>query len=689
MKKKVFSLLVIACLLILCYGCKNAKEDTLLEDYKRPEVVSDSLYVNKVDNLDDDFALGMDASTVLALEASGVKYYDFDGTEKDVFQILSDNGINYIRVRVWNDPFDKDSNGYGGGNCTIDTALEIGKRANKYGMKLCVDFHYSDFWADPAKQMAPKAWKGLDYLEEMAPALYEYTKECLTTLKNEKIAVGMVQIGNETNRYLCGTKVWANICALLSAGSKAVREVYPKALVAVHFANPEKVTNYPDYAYRLNYYNVDYDVFGSSYYPYWHGTLENLSEVLSGVAKDYNKKVMVLETSYAFTSKDTDFSGNTISDGGAFVKAYPFTIQGQANSVRDVVDTIKNKTTNGCGVFYWEGTWISVGTSSFEENSAKWEKYGSGWAASYATEYDPNDAGKYYGGCAVDNQAFFDEHGHVLESLKVFSLMKKGNVVSLSVDATEENTYILDFGANISLPSKINAVMNDDSKQEVDVTWDSLCLVNEDTSVTEISKLDTEELINAAINYMKTHGVAKYKLVGKAGTLDAICYISMVEFNYLTNYSFEEDANQTFIPKGWTVNKIKNSNELWVEDKSTDSKTGKNHYHFWAEGTNNVEFELEQKVENLNAGKYKYSISIMGGDGGTTNIYAYVKINGEIVKKAAGYITEYNKWMTMTISPFEYNGTDEIIVGIYVQCDGAGNGAWGKIDDALLNAYIE
>ena len=79
----------------------------------------------------------------------------------------------------------------------------------------------------------------------------------------------------------------------------------------------------------------------------------------------------------------------------------------------------------------------------------------------------------------------------------------------------------------------------------------------------------------------------------------------------------------------------------------------------------------------------------MGGDGGTTNIYAYVKINGEIVKKAAGYITEYNKWMTMTISPFEYNGTDEIIVGIYVQCDGAGNGAWGKIDDALLNAYIE
>ena len=669
-------------------GCKK-KDDTLLEDYKRPNVTSDSLYVDKVEGLDDDFALGMDASTVLALEASGVKYYDFDGTEKDVFQILSDNGINYIRVRVWNDPFDKDGNGYGGGNCTIDTAIEIGKRANKYGMKLCVDFHYSDFWADPAKQMVPKAWKGLDYSEEMPNALYEYTKQCLEKLKDERIAVGMVQIGNETNKYMCGTKIWANICSLISAGSKAVREIYPKALVAVHFANPEKVTNYPDYAFRLDYYQVDYDVFGSSYYPYWHGTLDNLSEVLSDVATKYNKKVMVLETSYAYTSEDTDFSGNTISDGGAFVKAYPFTLQGQANSVRNVVNTVKNKTTGGCGVFYWEGTWISVGGLSWEENSAKWEKYGSGWASSYAKEYDPNDAGKYYGGCAVDNQAFFDQNGHVLESIKVFSLMKKGNKIALKVDATEENTFILDFGANISLPDKINAVMSDDSKQEVSVTWDSFNLVNEDTTVVEISKLNSEDLVSAAISYMKTHGVAKYKLIGKADGLDAVCYISMVEFNYLTNYSFEDDANQTVVPTGWTVNEIKKANELWVEDKSTDSKTGKNHYHFWAEGTNNVEFELEQKVEGLNAGMYKFSISIMGGDGGETDIYAYVKINGEIVKKASGYITEYNKWMSMTISPFEYNGTDEIIVGIYVKCGGAGNGSWGKIDDALLNAYIE
>ena len=665
-----------------CNGNNNTN------NYVRPEVTSNSLYVEKVEGLDDDFVLGMDASCVLALEASGVKYYDFDNKEKDVFQILSDNGINYIRVRVWNDPFDKDGNGYGGGNCTIDTALEIGKRAKQYGMKLSVDFHYSDFWADPAKQMVPKAWQGMDLMNEMPDALYQYTKESLQKLKDNQIPVGMVQVGNETNGYLCGTKTWSYISGLMSAGSKAVREVYPEALVALHFANPEKVTNYKDYAKRLKDNEVDYDVFGSSYYPYWHGTLENLSSLLSEIATTYNKKVMVLETSYANTSVDTDFSGNTISDGGAFTKSYPFTIQGQANSVRNVVNAVKN-TTNGCGVFYWEGTWISVGTTSWEENSEKWEKYGSGWASSYAGSYDAKDAGKYYGGCAVDNQAFFDAHGKALESLKVFGLMKKGNKLDLKVDATEELSYIYNFTDTFELPAKVNAVMTDDSKQQVNVSWNKLSVVNEDTTVEQIQNISGASDYASVVSYLKTHGAHKYKLEGKADNLTAICYIAMVDYNYVNNYSFEDGAAFEKVPTGWRVNAIKQSNELYVEDKSTDSVTGKKHFHFWADGTDNVEFTLEQTLTNVPEGKFKYSISIMGGDAGTTDIYAYIKINGVIVKKAVGEITTYNDWHKMTIDNFEYNGTDEIVIGIYVKCQGSGAGAWGKIDDALFNMIVE
>ena len=629
---------------------------------KELNVTSDSLYVQKVENMPDDFILGMDASCVPALEASGVKYYDFDGSEKDVYEILSANGVNYIRVRVWNDPFDADGNGYGGGNCDIENAIAIGKRATAAGMKLLVNFHYSDFWADPGKQMVPKAWKGMS-IDEKAEALYAYTADCLKQLKKAGVDVGMVQIGNETNGAMCGESSsavggWKKIMQLMSAGSKAVREVFPNALVAVHFANPENAESYASYGKNLDYYGVDYDVFASSYYPYWHGTLENLAQVLDGIATKYGKKVMVAETSYAFTPADSDFSGNTIGEGANVVKNYPMTIQGQANLVRDVVDTVVNKMENGIGVFYWEGTWISVGTDSWEENSGKWERYGSGWASSYAAEYDPEDAGQWYGGCAVDNQAFFDAKGKALESLKVFGLLGKGNTVENKADAIEDVNLICDLNGEVVLPETVNAVMLDNSRQAIPVVWE-----------------------NADIDAMKAGGVANYTVKGTAGGMEATCYISMVEYNYLTNWSFEE--GQT----GWNATALKTFDQLYVEDKVTDSVTGTKHFHFWGAGENCVEFTLEQQVEDLKTGAYRYEISVMGGDGGATEIYAYVKVNGQIVATADAAITVYDEWHTAVIDSFRVSEGDSVVVGLYVKC--AGPNAWGKIDDAKLNSVTE
>lgn len=643
-----------ACILVLAavlIGVSCIVDDT-------PEVESDSLYVKAVEGLSDDFIMGMDASCVPALEASGVKYYDFDGEERDVYAILHDNGINYIRVRVWNDPYDSQGNGYGGGNCDIDNAIEVGKRATENGMKLLVDFHYSDFWADPSKQMLPKAWKSLD-LAGQADALYAFTRDCLEKLVAAGVDVGMVQIGNETNGYFCGHKVWTEIATLMNAGSRAVREVCPKALVALHFANPEKTSNYRNYAYYLAAQQVDYDVFASSYYPYWHGTLENLSSILSEIAEKYDKKVMVAETSYAFTGEDSDFSSNTIGDGGAYVKDYPFTVQGQANAVRNVIDTVAH-IDGGIGVFYWEGTWIGVGTESWEENSALWERYGSGWASSYSAQYDPNDAGKYFGGCAVDNQAFFDAQGHALESLKVFALARTGNELEVVTDAVEDVNIICDINGDIVLPEKINAIMSDDSRTEIPVVW---------------------EAIN--VDSLKAQGVGKYDIKGTAGGMTAHCYLSLVEYNFLENWSFEDDAEGT----GWVATQLKEFDQLYVEDKITDSVTGTKHYHFWGAGTDCVEFTLEQTLDDLKAGKYYYAISIMGGDCGETEIYAYVKVNGEILYTADTEITVYNDWHTAEISDIICSEGDEITVGIYVKC--AGTGAWGKIDDALLNSIKE
>ena len=634
--------------------------DAIVPDQKVREekIEGSSLYVKKVDGLAEDFIMGMDLSSVLAEEASGVRYYGFDGEEQDIFKTMSENGVNTIRVRVWNDPYDKDGNGFGGGNCDIDCAVEIGKRAAKYGMALLVDFHYSDFWADPGKQMVPRAWAGMA-IEEKAKAAYQYTKDCLTKLRNAGVPVRMVQVGNETNGTMCGEKTWFNIQYIMQAGSRAVREIYPEALVAVHFANPENSASYDTYASKLKYYNVDYDVFGSSYYPYWHGTLENLTSVLSDIAKKYEKKVMVLETSYAFTAEDTDFNGNTIGEGSAVVKNYPYTVQGQANAVRNVMEAVA-KIPEGIGICYWEGAWITVGRNSWEENHEKWEKYGSGWASSYAAGYDPADAGKYYGGSAVDNQAFFDPEGKPLESLRIFNLARYGNETELRVDAIEDSALQVDLAGTIELPETVNAVMNDDSKQAVPVRWN-------------VTEEDFQKMYSG--------GVQTYDVTGEAGGMTAHCQVAMIEYNFLQNYSFEDGTEAP-----WTVTDLAKADELKVEEKSTDSLTGAWHYHFWSAAKDSVKFTLEQEVRDLPAGAYKFTMSIMGGDAGETDIYLYAKVNGETVGTVPMTITSYNNWDTETVRDITVSEGDVLTVGIYVACTGAGNGAWGKIDDGLLNS---
>ena len=654
-KKKAAALaaLLAAALLLCSCGSASAPQKT-----ERIDVSSESLYVKKVENLPEDFILGMDVSSVLAEERSGVKYYDFSGEERDLFAILAENGVNAIRVRVWNDPFDANGNGYGGGNCDAAAAAEIGRRAAASGMKLIVDFHWSDFWADPGKQFVPKAWAGMT-IEEKTEALYAYTKESLETILAAGAKIAVVSLGNETNGALCGEKTWFNIQYLMAAGSKAVREVCPDALVAVHFANPENAGSYASYAKKLDYYGLDYDVFASSYYPYWHGTLDNLAAVLSDVAQTYGKKVMVMETSYAYTPDDTDFSGNTISDGSAVVKSYPYTVQGQANAVRDVIDTVANKTVNGVGVVYWEGAWITVGTGSWEENHEKWERDGSGWATSFAAEYDPDDAGRYYGGSAVDNQAFFDAEGRALESLKLFSLVRTGNELPPVPDAFEDARVRLDLSAEIVLPATVDAIMSDNSRRPVAAEW---------------------ELTDAQIESMRSSGAGVREISGTAEGQRVRCLVTLEELNYLLNGSFEDGTHEP-----WVLIDRGGADELGVENKTINSRDGDCNLHFWSAKSGSVDFDAEQTLDALSPGTYRYSISIQGGDGGETEIFAYARIDGETVAAAPLSISSFNNWTTAEIRDIVLAEGQTLTLGISVKCSGTGSGAWGMIDAAALN----
>ena len=400
-------------------GKASASEDMAAEAEAGPEAG----WQSPIYGLPEDYILGMDASMVLAEENSGVTYYDFEGNPQDVFQTFAKAGINYIRLRVWNDPYDENGKGYGGGNCDLSTALELGKRATKYGMKVCIDFHYSDFWADPKRQHAPKAWEGMD-VEEKAEALYDFTKESLTQLLDAGVDVGMIQIGNEINYGMSGETKTENVIKLLKAGSSAIREVsaaYDKEIgIAVHYTRITKKAEVLNAVEKLTESGLDFDMVGMSYYPFWDGSMDNMARVLELIRERYGKKVFLAETSYAYTTADGDGCSNTFTVSDT-VEGYPVSVEGQASMIRDICERVHE--VGGLGVFYWEGDWIPVGDAN-ADNSSLWETYGSGWASSFASDYDPEDAGLYYGGCAWDNQALYDFGGHPLESLKVFSYMR-------------------------------------------------------------------------------------------------------------------------------------------------------------------------------------------------------------------------------------------------------------------------
>ncbi len=429
MKKWIKLALLAAVAGCLLAGCADAGRQTLYPLPTGPQAAD--ITVEPISGLKKDFIRGMDVSSLLAQEASGVRYYGFDGVEQDALQTIAQAGVNTVRLRVWNDPFDTAGQGYGGGNCDLSAALVLGKRAAKYGLQVCVDFHYSDFWADPKRQHAPKDWQELA-VEEKAQALYEYTADSLCALLDAGVDVTMVQVGNEINNGMAGETDPAAVMALLAAGSDAVRNTaaaYEKEIqIAVHYTDIHKDGEIARHAELLREYKVDYDIFAISYYPYWHGSLENMQDTVKMLRKKYRKQVVIAETAYCYTSRDGDGYGNSVKGTDDLADGYPASVQGQADMVRDICAAASEA--GALGMFYWEGAWTPVSAGGYEANFPLWEQYGSGWASSHAADYDPQDAGLYYGGNSWDNQAMFDFYGRPLPSLQVFRLLRYGTTTA-------------------------------------------------------------------------------------------------------------------------------------------------------------------------------------------------------------------------------------------------------------------
>ena len=410
--KKILILMLTLVLLTGCNATISNNPSSPTAEHQTTQATTSDIVVRKVENLSGSFLLGADISSLIALENSGMVYHNFNGEPEDLVSILHAAGLNAIRVRIWKDPYDAQGHGYGGGNCDLEKAITIGKRAMEHDMSLLVDLHYSDFWSDPGKQQVPKAWEGFN-IQEKTAAVQDYTRECLQAFADAGVTVSMIQIGNETTGGFCGEWTPEGQYPLMAAAAKTVRDFDPDIRIAVHYTNPEK-GGYNTFARWLREYQVDYDIFATSYYPAWHGTLENLATELKAVSQGYGKEVMVAETAWDYKTYDANAQG-----------AYPYTVQGQSNAIREVIQTVSD--VGGIGVFYWEPAWIELPGTSWEERAQIWERCGTGWASSFAGEYDPNDAGKYYGGSACVKQALFDEQGYPLESLLTFAYVRDNN----------------------------------------------------------------------------------------------------------------------------------------------------------------------------------------------------------------------------------------------------------------------
>ena len=424
---------------IFAYAQGN-ETDTSRDPYKYGDdtgLKQQKVTIKKVKNMSDSTIRGIDISSYTALKKAGVKYYDNEGKEASLLKVLSDNGVNYIRIRIWNDPYNEKGETYGGGSNDVKAGLQIAKEAAKYNIKVLLGFHYSDFWADPAVQLLPKAWeKDRNNQEKMCSNVYEFTKETLEQFKDAGADIGMVQVGNEISQGMMGimhrtkANVWQEeeksvlIDSYLNAGARAVRECVPDALVAIHL-DTLNLSIYKDAMNAWERDKVDYDVLGSSSYAFWAGKnmLGNVRKAGNYVASR-GKLFAVLETSWLNSQKDADGTVNMVNNTkDAVYKVGP---QGQADMLSDLYDAILSND-NGLGAFYWEGAWIPVkaGWVNWKYNKEMANEFGTGWATENAGGYYPKSKLYYngnpvWGGDSWDNQTLFDDKGYPLDSLRFY-----------------------------------------------------------------------------------------------------------------------------------------------------------------------------------------------------------------------------------------------------------------------------
>ena len=642
--------------------------------------VTGDLNITKVADLSNDFIMGMDISSIISLFDSGVIFKDEQGKTisnvTDFCKLLAVNGITHIRVRVWNNPYDSQGNGYGGGNNDVAKAKLIADGCRAAGIKMLVDFHCSDLWTDPGKQMVPKAWTGYT-LEQKKSALKDFIKDSLNQIDPNKDTVAMVQVGNETTTGFIGETSVANMCTLFSSGIEGGKEYNSEVKTVIHVTNPEK-GNVTKWAKNLNENSVNYDIIATSYYPYWHGTLDNLKSEFKKVKSTYGKDVMVAETSYAYTLNDSDGHDNTVrvgnNDTGGFITE-PFNEQGQATAIRNLIAAVNE--VGGLGVYYWEPAWLTVGDTTgltgeaYDQqaaaNQAKWEQFGSGWASSFAAEYDAKDAGKWYGGAAVDNEAMFYPDGRPTPALHVWNYVKTGatsdSVFLNSVGKDEELNHTIKVGEQYSIPKTITVNYSNGDKTEA-VVWNSGDIAKINTNKAGEYKVSgtvsLTENVTLGIHAGKTEMAVTYTLTVKEANL-----ITDAE-----DAGFEKGENFTIIGKGIS--------EIPAKD---DPYEGSYSMH-WSSTSATTGSVIYNTAIELSTGSYTFEAVAQGFAKDKISVQILDENDQILYKGDAQELEGWKVWKNPSVS-FSLTQPTKVKLCIVVEIQ---NGGWGTADCLYLFA---
>lgn len=594
-----------------------------------------AVQVNPIENLSTDFIKGADVSIMPELERNGTKFYD-NGIEQDGLTILKNHGVNWIRVRIWNNPYVVGPEGVGGGNTDEAKAIEMAKRAKALGMKVLVDFHYSDFWVDPGQQKKPDAWKN-DSGDKLVDDVYAYTAKVMQDFNAQGVTPDMVQVGNELNNGMLWPEAqltednpngYKFLAKLLNAGLQAVHDNDKdnKVKTMIHLAGVD-VNLYHTFFDNLIVKNKvnDFDIIGMSFYPFWHGTMDDLKNTMNDVSAKYNKDVIAVETAFGYTLEDADFEKNNFGTNEEKVGGYKATVQGQATGLRDVMATVASVNDNrGLGIFYWAPDWVINEKVGWKSNGG-----GNGW----------------------DNLTLFDTKGNALESMDTFNLVSDPNNQYIEPQVTTINTVdVKDVSlySNVDLPQTVGVVYSNDAVKNMSVKWDV---------AKPIFVKPGNYTISGTVEGLAQKAIANIEVKNK--------------MNLVLNGNFE---NETL--NGWDIVGDSSAiNLAWNQGDVRDKCA----MHYW----NNKPFNviIKQKLKGLSDGKYTLSCWTQG-NGLASKYQLFVKQNG--VEMTTDIKDDgWNRWHQTSIKNIEVkNGEVEIGFILNGRPD-----TWGSIDD--IEFYVQ